>query len=151
MKSSRQSVILEIISQQDIETQGQLLDALQERGVTSTQATVSRDIKDLRLVKEVAPNGTYRYTQADPGEAGDEARRLEEIFQKGCVGFDHALHTVVVKTLPGLASAVCAAVDAMGEDAVLGTVAGDDTGLIIMRNAASAERLCTQLRRAYRR
>ena len=151
MKSSRQSVILDIINQEPIETQGQLLEALQARGVTSTQATVSRDIKELRLVKEISPNGRYRYAQASQDEASDEARRMEEIFREGCVGFDHALHTVVIKTLPGLASAVCGAVDAMGEDSVLGSVAGDDTGIIIMRNAASAERLCAQLRRAYHR
>ena len=151
MTTSRQSVILDIIAEEDIETQGQMLEALQARGVKSTQATVSRDIKELRLVKEIGPNGRYRYAQADQDEASEAARRLEEIFREGCVGFDHALHTVVVKTLPGLASAVCASIDAMGEDAILGSVAGDDTGIIIMRNAAAAERLCTQLRRAYKR
>ena len=151
MKTSRQSVILEVIAEESIETQGQLLEALQARGVKSTQATVSRDIKELRLVKEIGPDGHYRYAQADHDETSEAARRLEEIFREGCVGFDHALHTVVVKTLPGLASAVCSSIDAMGEDAILGSVAGDDTGIIILRNAASAERLCTQLRRAYRR
>ena len=151
MKTSRQSVILDIIAEEDIETQGQMLEALQARGVKSTQATVSRDIKELRLVKEIGPNGRYRYAQADQDEASEAARRLEEIFREGCVGFDHALHTVVVKTLPGLASAVCASIDAMGEDSILGSVAGDDTAIIVMRNAASAERLCAQLRRAYKR
>ena len=151
MKTSRQSVILDIIAEENIETQGHLLEALQARGVKSTQATVSRDIKELRLVKEIGPDGRYRYAQADQDEASEAARRLEEIFREGCVGFDHALHTVVVKTLPGLASAVCASIDAMGEDAILGSVAGDDTGIIILRNAAAAERLCAQLRRAYKR
>ncbi|MCD8322881.1 MAG: arginine repressor [Oscillospiraceae bacterium] len=151
MKSARQEVILEIIAEEDIETQGQLLEALERRGVKSTQATISRDIKELRLIKEISSEGRYRYAPAGQDEASDEARRMEEIFREGCIGFDHALHTVVIKTLPGLASAVCGAVDAMGEDAVLGTVAGDDTGILIMRNAASAERLCTQLRRAYKR
>lgn len=151
MKSSRQSVILDIISRENISTQGQLLEALRARGVASTQATVSRDIKELRLVKEIDPDGEYRYTQAGQDEPNDDARRMEEIFREGCVSFDHALHTVVIRTLPGLASAVCGAVDAMGEDAVLGSVAGDDTGIIVMRNAASAERLCIQLRRAYHR
>lgn len=151
MKSTRQAVILEIISERDIETQSQLLEALEERGVTSTQATVSRDIRELRLVKEVSPSGTYRYTQAGQDESSDAARRMQEIFREGCVSFDHALHTVVIKTLPGLASAVCGAVDGMFDDNILGTVAGDDTGLLIMRNAAAAERLCAQLRRTYKR
>ncbi len=151
MKTSRQSVILDVIGQESIETQGQLLEALLARGVKSTQATVSRDIKELRLVKEIGPDGRYRYVQAGQDEAGEAARRLEEIFREGCIGFDHALHTVVVKTLPGLASAVCASIDAMGEDSILGSVAGDDTAIIVLRNAAAAERLCAQLRRAYKR
>ena len=151
MKKARQSVILEIIAEQDIETQGQLLDALRERGVDSTQATISRDIRELRLVKEISPDGKYRYIPAGQGDAFDASQRLMEIFREGCIGFDHAMHTVVIKTLPGLASAVCGAVDAMYDDNILGTVAGDDTGILIMRNAASAERLCAQLRRTYKR
>jgi len=151
MKSARQNVILEIVSEQDIETQGQLLEALEARGVTSTQATVSRDIKELRLVKEISPSGRYRYAPASQDEASDASRRMMEIFREGCVGFDHALHTVVIKTLPGLASAVCGAVDAMWDENILGTVAGDDTGILIMRNAAAAERLCAQLRRTCKR
>ena len=151
MKNARQNVILEIIAEQDIETQGQLLEALQARGVVSTQATVSRDIRELRLIKEVSSDGKYRYTPAGQDDNTDSARRLQEIFREGCISFDHALHTVVIRTLPGLASAVCGAIDAMWDDNILGTVAGDDTGVLIMRNAASAERLCTQLRRTYNR
>ena len=96
MKTSRQSVILDIIGEQSIETQGQMLEALLARGVKSTQATVSRDIKELRLVKEIGPDGRYRYAQADQNEASESARRLEEIFREGCVGFDHALRGVRV-------------------------------------------------------
>ncbi len=151
MKSKRQSAILEIIAEKDIETQGQLLVALQARGVSSTQATLSRDIRELHLIKEVTPEGTCRYTQAGADEDSEAARRRMEIFREGCVSFDHALHTVVIKTLPGLASAVCGAIDAMYDDTILGTVAGDDTGVLIMRNAAAAERLCAQLRRTYKR
>jgi transcriptional regulator of arginine metabolism len=151
MKKARQSVILEIIAEQDVETQGQLLDALRERGVDSTQATISRDIRELRLVKEISSDGKYRYIPAGQGEAFDASQRLMEIFREGCIGFDHAMHTVVIKTLPGLASAVCGAVDAMYDDNILGTVAGDDTGILVMRNSAAAERLCAQLRRTYKR
>ncbi len=151
MKNARQAVILEIIAEQDIETQSQLLEALQDRGVISTQATVSRDIRELRLVKEVSPDGKYRYAPAGQDESSDASRRMQEIFREGCIGFDHALHTVVIRTLPGLASAVCGAIDAMWDENILGTVAGDDTGVLIMRNAAAAERLCMQLRRTYKR
>ena len=151
MKSARQEMILAIISENDIETQGQLLDALAERGVVSTQATLSRDIRELRLVKEVSADGKYRYAPAGQDQDSDADRRMQEIFREGCLSFDHALHTVVIKTLPGLASAVCGAIDGMYDDNILGSVAGDDTGLLIMRNAASAERLCMQLRRTYKR
>ncbi len=151
MKNIRQNAILEIIAEKKIETQEQLLEELRARGVNSTQATISRDIKDLRLVKEVSPEGTYHYAPASHDENTDAVRRLEEIFRGGCLSFDHALHTVVIKTLPGLAMAVCAAVDAMWDDSILGSVAGDDTCIIVMRNAASAERFCAQLRRVYSR
>ena len=151
MKTARQAAILDIIRENDVETQGQLLDLLQQRGVKSTQATVSRDIKDMNLVKEASADGHYRYVQSDPDESTDADRRLQEIFREGCLSFDHALHTVVIKTLPGLASAVCSAIDATCDENVLGTVAGDDTGILIMRNAAAAERLCIQLRRTYKR
>jgi transcriptional regulator of arginine metabolism len=151
MKGSRQNIILEIIAQQDIETQGQLLEAMEARGVKSTQATISRDIKELRLVKEISPSGTYRYAQAGQDDSSDAARRMQEIFREGCISFDHALHTVVIKTLPGLASAVCATVDAMWDENILGTVAGDDTCIVVLRNAASAERFCAQLRREHKR
>lgn len=149
MKSSRQTEILEIIAEQDIETQGQLLEALEARGVKSTQATVSRDIKELRLVKEISPTGNYRYAPASADETSDAARRLEGIFKDACTGFDYALHTVVIRTLPGLAQAVGSAMDGMDHENVVGSIAGDDTVVIIMRNAATAERLCTHLRRAY--
>ena len=149
MKSSRQNEILEIIAEQEIETQGQMLEALHARGVKSTQATVSRDIKELRLIKEVAPSGKYRYAQANADEDGEATRRLEGIFREACLSFDHALHTVVIHTLPGLAGAVGSALDSMGNDTVLGTISGDDTVLVITRNAANAERFCLQLRRLY--
>ncbi len=149
MKTSRQNVILEIITEQDIETQGQLLEALEARGVNSTQATVSRDIKELRLVKEIAPNGNYRYAPAGADVDSDASRRMEGIFRDACLSFDYALHTIVIRTLPGLAQAVGSALDGMEHDNVLGSIAGDDTVLVILRNAASAERLCAFLRRTY--
>lgn len=149
MKITRQSTILEIISTQNIETQTQMLDELAKRGFDSTQATVSRDIRELHLVKKVAPNGHYRYTQASAEDVSVGNSRLEEIFREACVSVDHALHTVVIRTMPSLASAVAAAIDNMDDENILGTVAGDDTAIVVMRNAASAERLCGQFRRSY--
>lgn len=149
MKTTRQSAILDIIANEDIETQSQMLEALAKRGCASTQATVSRDIKELHLVKSSNPDGHSYYTQASEEELNGTISRLEEIFREACISVEHALHTVVIRTMPGLASAVCAAIDNMDDDCILGTVAGDDTALIILRNTSSAERLCNQFRRAY--
>ena len=140
MKHGRQSVILEIISQQDIETQGQLMQALAERGIKSTQATLSRDIKDMRLVKELGPSGSYRYVAPTAQDRDDLSPRLKTIFRESLVSYDIAQNIIVIKTLPGLASACCSAVDNMTIDGVVGTLAGDDTAFIAMRDNDAAHR-----------
>ena len=89
MKSGRQSEILRIIAERDIETQNQLLEALAACGIKSTQATLSRDIKDMRLVKELGPNGTYRYA-APHSDADDTEERLKKIFRESIVSYDVA-------------------------------------------------------------
>ena len=134
MKPGRQSVILEIISENDIETQHQLLAALAERGVKSTQATLSRDIKDMRLVKELGPNGKYRYTAGAKNESDDSKQRLKKIFKEGVVSCDVAQNIIIVKTLPGLAPAACSAIDAMDINGLAGSIAGDDTAFLVMRD-----------------
>ena len=144
MKNDRQSMILEIISQENIETQEQLLSRLQERGITSTQATISRDIKQLRLVKELAPSGSYRYVAADRQEGKSSAGRLRNIFKEGVVSVEAAQNLVVVKTMPGLASAACSALDGMEIAGMVGSLAGNDTGMLIMRDSASAEAFCSE-------
>ena len=140
MKHGRQSVILEIISQQDIETQGQLMEALAERGIKSTQATLSRDIKDMRLVKELGPKGTYRYSAPAASEKDDLSPRLKTIFRESLVSYDIAQNLIVLKTLPGLASACCSALDNMEVEGLVGTLAGDDTAFIAMRDNEAAHR-----------
>ncbi len=145
MKETRQRMIVEIISRKDVETQYQLLEELTAAGISCTQATVSRDIKELRLVKELTPAGTYRY--ATPGtELPGHADRLQTIFRKSVISFDTARNIVVLKTLPGLASAACSAIDGMHEPSLVGSLAGDDTALIVMRDDESALRFCAQLR-----
>ncbi len=139
MKSKRQSMILEIIAQQDIETQNQLMDALQERGISSTQATLSRDIKQLRLLKELSPRGTYRYVAAGRGELNGNEDRLRTIFQKSVTSLDVAQNLVVIKTLPGLAGAACSTLDAMDIPALIGTLAGDDTAFLAMKDNEAAQ------------
>ena len=140
MKPGRQSVILEIISARDIETQYQLMEALAERGIKSTQATLSRDIKDMRLIKELGPNGNYRYVQAARPEQDDSSQRLRKILKESLVSFDIAQNLLVIKTLPGLASAACSAIDGMHIENLVGTLAGDDTAFLAMRDNESALR-----------
>lgn len=133
MKPGRQNAILEIISEKDIETQNQLMQELAARGVKSTQATLSRDIKDMRLVKELGPSGNYRYVVAAKTETTDLDMRLKKILRESLVSYDVAQNLLVIRTLPGLASAACSAFDSMEIENLVGTLAGDDTG--VSRNA----------------
>ena len=138
MKPGRQSIILEIIAEQDIETQNQLLDALALRGVKSTQATLSRDIKDMRLVKELGPNGRYRYIAAPKAENNDIEQRLKKILKESMVHYDVAQNIMVIKTLPGLAQGAASAMDKMEVEGLVGTLAGDDTVFMAMKDNAAA-------------
>ena len=138
MKLGRQSVIMEIINERDIETQNQLMAALAERGVKSTQATLSRDIRDMRLVKELGPKGNYRYVAASKQETPDLDIRLKKIFKECVVSCDIAQNILVIKTLPGLASGACSTLDGMEVDGLVGTIAGDDTAFIAMKDNSSA-------------
>lgn len=141
MKPGRQNLILEIISEQTIETQHQLLEALTARGVKSTQATLSRDIKDMRLVKELGDDGKYRYVSAAKTETEDFDRRLKKIFKESVISYDVAQNLLVLKTLPGLAPAACSAIDAMDINGLVGTLAGDDTAFLAMRDNEFAKNL----------
>ena len=134
MKSQRQAKIMEIIASRNVETQEQLLQELQQAGFRSTQATISRDIKELTSF------GTYRYTAATDELAGTFSNKLNTIFRECITNYDYARNIIVIRTLPGLASAAASAIDAMNLSVVLGTIAGDDTVFIVMRddNAASA-------------
>lgn len=146
MKSQRQAKIMEIISTRNVETQEQLLAALQQEGFRGTQATVSRDIKELRIVKELTSLGTYRYTTSSNEVVGSFSSRLNTIFRECVIGFDYAQNIIVIRTLPGLASAAGSAVDAMNLSAVVGTLAGDDTVMIVMRDNNSAAAFCGEIK-----
>ena len=137
MKSQRQAKIIEIITSREVETQEQLLEALNECGFRSTQATISRDIKELHIVKELTKFGTYRYAAS---------ARLNGIFKECVLGYDYSSNLVVVRTIPGLASAAGSAVDAMEMSFVLGTIAGDDTVLIVMRDSNAAAAFCGEIK-----
>ena len=137
---------MEIISTTNVETQEQLLAALQDAGFTGTQATISRDIKELRIVKELTSLGTYRYTTSSRELPGTFSNRLNTIFQHSVTSFDYAQNMVVIHTMPGLASAAASAVDAMNLSVVLGTLAGDDTVFIVMRDANAAAAFCGEIK-----
>ena len=146
MKSQRQAQILEIISTRDIETQEQLLEALQNAGFSSTQATISRDIKELRIVKELTKFGTYRYTTGSKEISGSFSNRLNTIFRECVTGVDYAQNLIVIRTLPGLASAAGSAIDAMGMNKVVGSLAGDDTVMVVMRDNNAAAAFCGEIK-----
>ena len=139
MKRARQAEILNIIQAVDVETQEQLLDELKARGFSATQATISRDIKELRLVKE-PPGGGSRYAPSERKGLADSDARLRNIFKEGVTSVDRAQNIVVVRTMPGLASAACSALDSMEIPGMVGSLAGDDTGILIMRDNDAAER-----------
>jgi len=145
MKSNRQQEILRIIEERDVETQDQLLSELKERGVYSTQATISRDIKELHLIKELTSYGTYKYAVSDRKASLNIAGRLRTIFKEGVTSFDRAQNIVVLKTMPGLASTACAAIDGMEIDDLVGTLGGDDTAILIMRTDEAAEAFCGEI------
>ena len=146
MKSQRQAKILEIISNKNIETQEQLLAELQSEGFRGTQATISRDIKELRIVKELTSLGTYRYSISASDLGSSFSARLNTIFRECVISFDYAQNIIVVRTLPGLASAAGSAIDAMNLNTIVGTLAGDDTVMIVMRDTNAAATLCGEIK-----
>ena len=145
MKSARQEKILEIISKYEIETQNQLMERLLAEGVKSTQATLSRDIRDLHLVKEMGPSGTYRYVTGAKDAFSDHDARLRKIFRECVLSYAVAQNLLVIRTLPGLANAACSALDGMNILGLVGSIAGDDTAFLAMRDNASAERFCKEI------
>jgi len=146
VKSQRQAKIMEIISSKNVETQEQLLALLQAEGFRGTQATISRDIKELRIVKELTSLGTYRYTAASNEKAGSFSSRLNAIFRECVIGFDYAQNIIVIRTLPGLASAAGSAIDSMNMHLVVGCLAGDDTVMVVMRDNNAAAAFCGEIK-----
>ena len=145
MKNDRQSKILEIIESEPIDTQEQLQQRLQAQGIACTQATISRDIKQLHLVKEPMGQGRYRYAVSVQRSRLNVADKLRTIFRESIVSVDSAQNIVVVKTMAGLANAAGAALDSMSIPTMVGSLAGDDTAILIMRDGESARVLCEEI------
>lgn len=140
MKFQRQAAILDLISNYEIDTQEELTARLKEKGFNSTQATISRDIKELRLIKIASSQGGYRYSVADGEQDAGFAPRMRNIFRECVIRVDVAQNLVVLKTLTGMANAAAAALDSMKIGSIVGTIAGDDNVLIILRDSDTAQR-----------
>ncbi len=144
MKIERQSKIIELISHDDIETQEELARRLMNRGFDVTQATISRDIRDLKLTKATDSNGRQKYIVM-PTKQNNLNDKYIRIFRNGYNGLDRAQNLIVVKTLTGMAMAVAAAMDAMDFEEIVGSIAGDDTIFCAVRSESDAVHLMERL------
>jgi transcriptional regulator of arginine metabolism len=140
MKYSRHSKVLDLIDQNEIETQDELASRLQAEGYKVTQATVSRDIKELRLIKVLTKSGRYKYATIRHQD-NVITERFVKIFKDSVIQIDSAQNIVVVKTLPGAAQAAAAAMDSLDLKEVVGTIAGDDTIFMVARHLESVEHI----------
>ena len=138
MKNSRHIKILEIITENVIETQDDLIEKLRESGFAVTQATISRDIKQLGLVKTATKSGGYQYTASKNEVSGNETK-FKNIMKETVLSAQNAENIVVVKTYPGMANAAAAAMDALAGDEIVGSIAGDDTIFVVVRTDEDAE------------
>lgn len=144
MKSVRQRKIIEIIENHEIETQEELADLLEKEGVTATQATISRDIRELKLSKVTNAEGRQRYVvlKHEENYLGDKYNR---VLKEGFVSMDQAQNILVVKTVSGMAMAVAAAIDALKQAEVVGSIAGDDTIMVAVRTAEDTTALMKKI------
>ena len=150
MKNNRQEKILAIIEAEPIETQEQLLSKLQEQGIESTQATISRDIKQLHLIKEPVGGGRYRYAVSVQKTKLNFADKLRTIFRESVVSVEAAQNIVVLKTIEGMAQGAAFALDNMGDTDIVGTLAGDDTIFLVFHDNIQALDFCEQVKQMLR-
>ncbi len=145
MKSARQSTILRLIEGQDVRTQEELAELLRERGIAVTQATISRDIKELRLLKVLSAAGGYKYATAGQTEHGI-SERFVRMFVDSVLSIDYSGNIVILRTLSGSANVAGEAIDGMRFEEILGTISGDNTIFILVRNAQDAPNVAQRLR-----
>ncbi|MCL2540684.1 MAG: arginine repressor [Firmicutes bacterium] len=144
-RSARQSKILEIISGNEIGAQEELVASLKAAGYDVTQATISRDIKELGLIKTTTESGKYKYAYVDSGEQFSAQNKVAGIFKEAVISIKPALNLVIVKTLRGTASAVSSFIDRLAIENVLGCVNGDDTVMVILPDAGAAPSISARL------
>ena len=145
MKSKRQDLIVNIVTNKEIETQEELISELRAAGCDVTQATVSRDIRELKLIKVTSDVGKYKYTVPEAKEESEGGVYITA-FTASIKSVDHAMNTVVVKTYPGLASAVAASLDSFADLDILGCVAGDDTIFAVTHTPESAKQVAERIK-----
>ncbi|NLB39690.1 MAG: arginine repressor [Clostridiales bacterium] len=145
MKSSRQTAILSLVEQQDIKTQEELAEKLRALGISVTQATVSRDIKELRLLKVMSAGGGYKYATADRAEHGI-SERFVRMFVDSVISINHSGNIVVIRTLAGSANVAGEAIDNMRWPEILGTLSGDNTIFVVTRLAEDAPHVVERFR-----
>ena len=146
MKALRLAKIVELVEKNEVYTQEDLLVLLAQEGIVTTQATISRDIKELNLVKSVTEDGKYRYMTSRKKQNDSLEKKFRSVFVESVVLVDYAQNVVVVKCHTGMANAACAALDTMGLDGVVGTLAGDDTIFVLMRTEELAHHISDQIR-----
>ena len=144
-KYTRQTKILELISKKEIETQEELANGLKAIGIDVTQATISRDIKELRLVKVMAKSGKYKYATIGQSQEGI-TDRLNKIFENSVVSIDNSMNIIVLKTIPGAAQICASAIDYMEVDDIVGALAGDDTVFVAIRTIEAVERVLEEFK-----
>ena len=149
MKKNRHEKIIEIVGKYDIETQDELIEQLRKLGYEVTQATVSRDIRELKLTKVMGEKGSYRYELPKSNESLGNFK-FNHALAESITSVDYSMHTVVIKTFPGMAQAVAVGIDNLKLPVILGCVAGDDTILVISRNAESAADLNSKIKEIIR-
>ncbi len=145
MKSKRQGKILELIKKYDIETQDELIARLAEAGISATQATISRDIRELKLTKVTSESGKYKYVRSN-AHSGVSMAKFNTSILESITSADYSLNDLVIKTIPSMASAIAAGIDDMDMREVLGCVAGDDCVIVITRTEEDAAFLCRKFR-----
>ena len=146
MKNRRQEKILELISRYEIETQEEMITRLLEEGYNVTQATISRDMRELKLTKVLTAKGSYKYAADSTRHSASNTLKINTAIADSIVKVDYALNNIVIKTFPGLAQAVASGVDSLHLETILGCVGGDDTIIVVTVDEASARELSDKIR-----
>lgn len=150
MKSKRQEKILELISEFEIETQEELIFYLNKYGFEATQATISRDIRELKLTKIVGSTGNYRYAASHRESRQNPSPKFNGVLVDSITKVSYANNIIVLKTFPGLANAIGSGIDSIHSPDILGCVAGDDTVIIVLKNENAAKETSEKLKQMMR-